>query len=174
MLREDNFEILTEPYRAIMKKDLEAVKRYYMENENVGHPLTDTGNTALHFAVYTDNKELCSFLLYFAPFLSDTKNKLGNTALHEAAAAGNVEMAEHLFGESQLDVKNDSGETPLFRAAAFGKTKMVKFLIVDAGKSNPIKENHCTRNDSKSILEIAILGNYTGRLLSLFHFIYVD
>ena len=176
MVREDNFEILTEPYRAIMEKDLEAVKRYYMKNENVFHPLTDTGDTALHVAVYTGNKKLLIFLLDLASFLSDIENELGNTALHEAAAAGNVKMAKHLlsFGESQLDVKNDSGETPLFIAAAFGKTEMVKFLIVDAGKSNPIKENHCTRNDSKSVLEIAILGNYIGRLLSLFHFIYVD
>lgn len=176
MVREDNFEILTTPYRAIMEKNLEAVKGYYMKNENVGHPLTDTGDTALHFAVYTGNEELFSFLLDLAPFLSDIRNELGNTALHEAAAAGNVKMAEHLlrFGESQLDVKNNSGETPLFMAAAFGKTDMVRFLIVEAGKSNPIKENHCTRNDSKSVLEIAILGNYIGRLLSLFHFIYVD
>nr|POF04620.1 ankyrin repeat-containing protein itn1 [Quercus suber] len=173
MEREDNFEILTKPYQAIMGKDLEAVKRYYMENENVGHPLTDTGDTALHFAVYTGNKELISFLLDLAvaPFLSDIRNELGNTALHEAAAAGIVKMAEHLlsFGESQLDVKNNSGETPLFIAAAFGKTEMVKFLIVDAGKSNPIKESHCTRNDSKSILEIAILGNYIDTALGLLY-----
>lgn len=176
MVREDNFEILTTPYRAIMEKDLEAVKRCYKENENVGLPLTDTGDTALHVAVYTGNEELFCSLLDLAPFLSDNRNELGNTALHEAAAAGNVKMAEHLlrFGESQLDVKNKSGETPLFMAAAFGKTDMVRFLIVEAGKSNPIKENHCTRNDSKSVLEIAILGNYVGRLLSLFHFIYVD
>ena len=34
MVREDNFEILKEPYRAIMKKDLDAVKRYLITHSH--------------------------------------------------------------------------------------------------------------------------------------------
>ncbi|XP_050288403.1 uncharacterized protein LOC126727001 [Quercus robur] len=169
--------LLTEAYRAFMRKDWAAVMKYYEHEDNdsayLDYPLTITNDTALHIAVYIENMELPRFLLDHASFSYNFGNIFENTALHEAAATGNVEMAKMLldFDKTLLDQKNKEGETPLFRAAAFGRTKMVKVLIekiievIDL-ESRPM-EKHRRRGDTKSILQTAIIGKHFDTALEL-------
>lgn len=157
-----------ELYRAASKKNWEKMKRYYEENNvAVGFPLTVSKDTVLHIAVYSESRDLLDKLLEFAPHAYHITNEFGNTALHEAAAVGNVKMAEPFLTRDKdlLDFKNNRGETPLFRAAAFGRTKMSKYLASKVEIEN--KVIHRRRNDSTSILHIAVLGNYFETALQL-------
>lgn len=168
-------ERMTEPYRAAMKKEWNAMKKFYDENkEYVTASLTVSGDTALHIAVHSGDAELVKSLLneiLFGgkddPFLRELaplrrKNEYGNTALHEAASGGHLEMVKLLLNcdEKLLEVKNNSGETPLFRAAAFGQTKVVRFLTLKVEDMG----THRRRDDSTSILHVAVLGKYFGNV----------
>ncbi|XP_024023196.1 ankyrin repeat-containing protein ITN1 [Morus notabilis] len=168
---------MTEPYGAALNKDWNALKNFYeLHKEFVTASLTVTGDTALHIAVHSGNTQLVRSLLnqilgddkgnespLFHSFIEELaplrrKNEYGDTALHEAASRGHLEIVKLLLDrdEELLKVKNNRGETPLFRAAAFGQTKVVRFL---ASRVDDMR-THRRRDDSTSILHIAVLGRY--------------
>ncbi|CAK7351549.1 unnamed protein product [Dovyalis caffra] len=167
-----------------MEQDWKSLKRFYKQDPEVaGFPLTVTKDTVLHIAVHSNDPKLLKYLLDIAlPFTYKVTDVYGNNALHEAAATGNVEMAKILLNfdrehnssttdgqqnESSvnelLEIKNNRGETALFRAAAFGRTKMVRFLCSKIKN----KAAHRRRDDSTSILHIAVLGKYFETALQL-------
>lgn len=151
----------SEAYKVALNKDWEAFKKFWEERDAImiNFPMTVAGNTALHIAVYSGEAQLVRDLLDHAPCPSP--NERGDTVLHEAAAVGNVEMAEDLikYDTELLESKNNRGETPLFRAAVFNQTKMVRFLASKA-KDMTI---HRTRNDGTSILHMTVLSKNFGK-----------
>lgn len=180
------------PYQAFIDGDWERLKSFVEQNtETVVYPLTVNKDTALHIAVYSGSTSLLSSIVAIAkrvaensekisPFL--IKNEYGNTALHEAAAAGDVAAAKLLLNceRTLLDIKNKLGETPLYRAAAFGKTEMVKFIAAEIIRSREeilqthrqrapsFMSIHGKRDDSTSILHIAVQAEHFGKFISSF------
>ncbi|GMN36415.1 hypothetical protein TIFTF001_006014 [Ficus carica] len=156
---------VTEPYRAALNGDWEAMKSFYENNpEAAVLPLTVTNDTPLHIAVYSGTKSPLEELLRIVPDGFSKPNDLENTPLHEAGVIGNVEAARVLVRCSAsvgLGVRNALGETPLFRAAAFGMTEMVKYLAAEVGRvQGHDMEVQRVRYDGISILHIAIIGQH--------------
>ena len=61
----------------------------------------------------------------------------GRSALHQAAAIGNLHVAEMLIAKgAPVNAKNSSGEVPLHLAARFGHMEVAKFLISKGAKIN--------------------------------------
>jgi hypothetical protein len=144
-------------------------------------PVTVSGDTPLHLAVYSKKVKPLQTLLDIAKKHSllekplKKKNAYGNTVLHEAVFAGNMEAVEHLLqGEydpsMQLQTKNALGETPFYRAAACGKKKIVELLARKMGQipEGTLSEDHRKREDSKPILHAAIQGHHFGFVLNPF------
>ncbi|XP_041023321.1 uncharacterized protein LOC121264270 isoform X2 [Juglans microcarpa x Juglans regia] len=159
---------MTRPYRAAMKKEWQEMLDFYMDQyECFGFPLSNvTKDSVFHIAVHSRNVKLLNDLLEINAEALLLPNLTGNTALHEAAAYGNVEMAELLImydeketkpgGQRAVDINNHIGETPLFRAAAFGRTQMVEFLAKKVGDN--YKSFHRRRKDGMTILHMAVLS----------------
>ncbi|XP_041026864.1 uncharacterized protein LOC121267049 [Juglans microcarpa x Juglans regia] len=171
------------PYRAFLDENWDAMKIFYEKNPQlIFKPLTIEGDTAFHIAAYSERTKLLRCFLGLVPnsrlsevFLS--KNCHGNSTLHEVASTDNIEAAELLISKLQmagdlestasrninqvtlkelLEDRNQLGETPLYRSAALGKPKMLKFLAKRVGN---IKD-HFQRNDTVSILHIAVFGQH--------------
>ncbi|KAF5472736.1 hypothetical protein F2P56_009429 [Juglans regia] len=177
------FSEVKKPYRALLEEDWDAMKKFYEKNPQlIFKHLTIEQDTAFHIAAYSERTELLRCFLGLVPnsrlsevFLS--KNCHGNSTLHEVASTDNIEAAELLISKLQmagdlestasgninqvtlkelLEDRNQLGETPLYRSAALGKDKMLKFLAKRVGN---IKD-HFQRNDSVSILHIAVLAQH--------------
>jgi hypothetical protein len=154
---------MSKQYRAANNKKWKELKDFCVETGTAGFPITVTGDTALHIAaLHSGSVKLVRKLLKITPI--GVTNNRGDTVLHEAAVVGNIEMAELLLDKDEdlIDVKNKRGETPLFRAAASGQTEMVELLAGRAMERGTMK-NHIRRGGS-SILHIAVLSRYFGRL----------
>ncbi|KAG7959487.1 hypothetical protein I3843_10G072400 [Carya illinoinensis] len=179
---------LKKPYRAFLVEDWDAMKKFYEKNPQlIFKPLTIEVDTAFHIAAYSERTELLRYFLGLVPNsrLSEvalSKNCHGNTTLHEVASTDNIEAVELLISKLQmaddreskargnnqatlkelLEDRNQLGETPLYVrrlwSAALGKSKMLKFLAKRVGN---IKD-HFQRNDSVSILHIAVFGQHFG------------
>ncbi|KAM7271403.1 hypothetical protein ACFE04_030617 [Oxalis oulophora] len=169
---------MTDPYRAMLRKDWKALKSYYTEHKDADSvDMTITHDTGLHIVVYSGDEKLLEELLNIVPPCTCRRqNGHGNTALHEAASTGNLKIAQLLLDYDEkerlvhadclpvkpklIEIKNFSGETALLRAAAFGKTKMVNYLFSKF-------ENTADRADFAAILHVAVLGKHFGTALAL-------
>ena len=164
--------VVTEPYRAALEGDWEAMKRFYERNgEALFNPLTVTNDTPFHIAVYSGTKSPLQELLQILPNPPfDKPDNYKNIPLHEAAAIGNVEAAQVLLecGSqlAQLEAGNLLKETPMYRAAAFGMTEMVMFLASQVRRLHGDMQIQRIRDDKTSILHSAIHGQHFGLSLS--------
>ncbi|KAF3451778.1 hypothetical protein FNV43_RR07874 [Rhamnella rubrinervis] len=158
--------VVTEPYRAALEGDWEAMKRFYEGNREVeACPLTVTNDTPFHIAVYSRTKSPVQELLQILPNPPfDRPDDYRNIPLHEAGAIGNVEAARVLLARgsqlAQLEARNVLGETPMFRAAAFGMTEMVMFLASQVRRLHGDMQIQRIRDDMTSILHSAIHGQH--------------
>ena len=165
--------VVTEPYRAALEGDWEAMKTFYASNgESVFNSLTVTNDTPFHIAVYSGTKSPLQELLQILPNPPfDKPDDYINIPLHEAGAIGNVEAAKVLLVRgsqlAQLEAKNVLGETPMYRAAAFGMTEMVMFLDSQVRSLQGDMQIQRIRDDMTSILHSAIHGQHFGLSLSL-------
>jgi hypothetical protein len=155
---------MSEHYKAAMAKDWKKLEEICLETGTAGFPITVARDTAVHIAVHSGRVDLVRKLQEeIIPTEIRVTNNRGDTVLHEAAAVGNVPMAEFLLGhDKDLLVKNKRGETPLFRAAASDQIKMVSFLAGKAMERGTMK-NHI-RKGATSIIHIAVCSRYFGRL----------
>ena len=183
---------LRDPYMAALNGDWDTLKNFFTEEncQLLFASMTIDSDTALHIAAYSGKKYVLQHLVDLLPphrvhEALSKKNDHGNNTFHEVATTDKVEAAEFLVRKLNaaevkeiLNDKNDLGETPVYRAVAYGHTKMAKFLLDEcvADKSSAKEKTnvadislHFQRNDSVSILHIAVIGQHFG--LSLIHII---
>ncbi|XP_032297197.1 ankyrin repeat domain-containing protein 55 isoform X6 [Coturnix japonica] len=103
--------------------------------------------TALHWAVQSGNKILCSIILdhYQGPSIINYDDENGKTCMHIAAAAGYSDIISELakVPECNLQALDVDDRTPLHWAAAAGKADCVQTLLELGIDSSPrdINEN---------------------------------
>ena len=105
--------------RAARNREWEKVRRLVEQGGNVNdvdHKLLWYRRTALHFAAYYGNSDICSLLLSRGANVSQTDEN-GDTPLHLAAYFHHVDICQ-LLVDHKADVTsvNNRGETPLHRA----------------------------------------------------------
>jgi ankyrin repeat protein len=108
-------------FDAIKNGELERVKAMISDTPALVDARGENGSTAILTAVYHRQKEIVNLLVARGASLS----------LFEAAAAGELERAERLVGESPsaINAYSDDGWTPLHLAAFFGHAKIVELLL---------------------------------------------
>ncbi|KAE8009775.1 hypothetical protein FH972_006191 [Carpinus fangiana] len=124
--------------------------------------ITKSGDTALHIAVSQGNEEIVEQLVGSeGKEALKIKNEQGNTALHVAASMGSVGMCRCIaqVDKSLVGVRNEDGETPFFVAAAHGKKEAFLCLLEMCGRKDTC-EGYSRRNDGKTILHVAVAGDY--------------
>ncbi|XP_071657950.1 ankyrin repeat domain-containing protein 55 isoform X3 [Patagioenas fasciata] len=103
--------------------------------------------TALHWAVQSGNRILCSIILdhYQGPSIINYDDENGKTCMHIAAAAGYSDIISELakIPECNLQALDVDDRTPLHWAAAAGKADCVQTLLELGIDSSPrdINEN---------------------------------
>ncbi|NXI93186.1 ANR55 protein, partial [Psophia crepitans] len=103
--------------------------------------------TALHWAVQSGNRILCSIILdhYQGPSIINYDDENGKTCMHIAAAAGYSDIISELakVPECNLQALDVDDRTPLHWAAAAGKADCVQTLLELGVDSSPrdINEN---------------------------------
>ena len=90
----------------------------------------DHGETALHEAARTGNKEIVELLFNQDPTAIDNMTAFGDTSLHNAAVNGHLEIVEYLLNKGvKINTRNSCSETPLYLASGVGNEAVVKFLL---------------------------------------------
>ena len=97
-------------------------------------PINNSGETALHLAVYSGKEEPLKTILEQVMeenYTEHWKSSAENTPLHEAATAGNLDAFKLLveFRKEDLLELNSRGETPLYRAAKYGQLQIVEYIL---------------------------------------------
>lgn len=165
MSRETMSQILdmSKEYSAAMKGEWDPLKEFY--KNAMAKPVTVVLDTVLHIVAHSRQPELMTILIQVSSEALNVPNNVGNTVLYEAATSGDVEMAKVVLeaNKEMLTVVNKQGENPLFGAAANGHTAMLRYLASQFEKG---EKPRLRREDSTTILHIAILGQYHGNSLS--------
>ncbi len=113
--------------KAVEENDLESLKAM-PELGDLVLEKDDNGNTLLHIAAKSSNKETIAYLSKEAGKQGlDSKNNAGNTPLHIAAENGNADAIE-AFGKEPLETPNNDGDTPLHLAVKNGKMDVIESL----------------------------------------------
>ncbi|EXJ78611.1 26S proteasome non-ATPase regulatory subunit 10 [Capronia coronata CBS 617.96] len=91
--------------------------------------VTNTGATALHFAVSKGNLEICKILLEHGAS-ARTKDKRGQLPIHRAAAVGSVPILKLLVeNKSPVNATDMDGMTPLHHAISEGHAHVAVELL---------------------------------------------
>ncbi|MGE0495412.1 MAG: ankyrin repeat domain-containing protein [Vulcanimicrobiota bacterium] len=70
-----------------------------------------------------------------------TNERVASTPLQRAAIAGDVEAAQAVLADSNLEARNNEGRTALLLAATTGNLKMLQ-LLVEAGADRDAVDHH--------------------------------
>jgi ankyrin repeat protein len=120
---------------AVRSGDLAAVRTLLQKRVDVNARQGD-GATALHWATYTENRELVE-LLVAAGANVNAANDLGITPLYLAAAAGNAALVNTLLKKGAAhDAASETGVTPLMEAARAGSVEAVRALLAKGAAVN--------------------------------------
>jgi ankyrin repeat protein len=103
----------------------------------------NNGNTPLHCAILSNQKEIISFLLQQTTkhISMNFQNSEGNTLLHLAVMNNNLLLAKNMLKKSNLIKLNINGETPMALALKlFGKSspmyELLHSTLSESGKSH--------------------------------------
>ena len=100
---------------------------------------SDSGYTALHFAVLEKDMELVRLLVQRGANI-DVQNSSGDTALHIAVKRENTEFVRLLVDEANIDVQNNEGRTALHYAVMKEETELVR-LLVEHGANTKLQDS---------------------------------
>ncbi|XP_054719811.1 ankyrin repeat and protein kinase domain-containing protein 1-like isoform X1 [Uloborus diversus] len=121
-----------ELHDAVKRNDISSVRAILLRQQSSVEAGDYNGNTALHIAAYSDNKEIVQMLLT-AGASTRIQNDLNQTPLHLALRWNKNCAAEVLVnwdaGEAPNDLQDDRGRTPLYFAVIEGHTEIVKKLV---------------------------------------------
>ena len=123
------------------------VQGFLRDNPKTAGEKTESGQTPLHLAAWTDEAKVAKEFVAGRAALEKT-NEQGMTPLHVAALVGSVKVAEALLNaKASPEAKmEETGRTPLHLAAAAGQAEMVDLLLnrgagvdaVDAARRTPL------------------------------------
>lgn len=103
------------------------------------------GQTTLHLAVRTKNREITELLLRRLKALVDEQDKDGYTALHHAVYLNQYKLVEILLkNNANISIRNKFDQTPLDIAISQGHVEVVKFLL--GNKADNKTKNKLGRN----------------------------
>nr|GMC78653.1 ankyrin repeat-containing protein At5g02620-like isoform X1 [Ipomoea batatas] len=132
-------------YKALMgQKKEEVIELCKHVPEGPLHVVTLHGDTVLHLAAYSKQRDLAKCLLEQvskcdgAERLLQRANSLHYTVFHEAATSNKaVPLAKEMLRLSPglLHLRSDNNETALFRSVRYGKREMFDFLDKEVGKA---------------------------------------
>jgi len=106
----------------------EKVAEVLLANKADINARNDVGNTPLHIAEISANKEMAALLISKGADVN-ARNTGGDTPLHIAAAVGHADMVESLLAKgANANAKNTAGETPLRWAEKTGRKDMAEVL----------------------------------------------
>lgn len=122
-------------------QDWPAVRELLRDGGDVNGPQGD-GATALHWAVYWDNREVVQ-LLIDAGAAIDAANDLRVTPLWLAANNGSADVVEALLaGGARANAVLPSGETPLMTASRAGNEDTVRALLARGADPHATEQAH--------------------------------
>jgi ankyrin repeat protein len=123
------------------------VQEFLRDDPKTAGEKTESGQTPLHLAAWTDEAKVAKELVMGRAALEKT-NEAGMTPLHVAALVGSVKVTEALLNaKASPEAKmEEMGQTPLHLAAAAGQADMVDLLLnrgagvdaVDAARRTPL------------------------------------
>lgn len=145
------------------------------------HVVTLHGDTVLHLATYSKQRDLVKCLLEQVSkrdgaeqLLLQRVNSLRCTVFHEAATSNKaVPLAKEMLRLSPglLHQRNNNNETALFRSARYGKKEMFEFLdneIEKAVKGDQEKwDEFHYRSDRSTTLHQSVLMEHFGKLITV-------
>jgi uncharacterized protein len=124
---------------AVRSGDLAAVRELVARGVDVNQHIGD-GQTALHWAAYTDNHDALDLLIRAGAAI-DRANALGVTPLWGAAEQGNgAALARLLDAGANPNLAPLTGGTPLMLAARAGEAASVKLLLNHGAEVNAKEE----------------------------------
>ena len=114
---------------------LEEVVHLLAKNPSSLHSRNSCGATALHWAVWKDERSIVQLLIRAGADIN-AKNEEGDTPLHIAALRGHDVLLDQLIAPGvNIDQRNKAGHTALHIAAANGHNMVVEYLL--ATKADP-------------------------------------
>ncbi|MCD9643867.1 hypothetical protein HAX54_031719 [Datura stramonium] len=130
-------------YNAAMKGNMEdgdfSLADHLKKEEENGYQVTPNGNTILHVATLSGQREFVAEVLKITPALLCYKNKKNETALHIAANVGQSEVVNELLSiegredgnnnETLVRMTDDIGDTALHKAVRSGHLDIVRMLL---------------------------------------------
>lgn len=120
---------------AARQQDTAAVRALLQQRVDVNAPAGD-GATALHWAVYHDDRPMLDLLLRAGARVG-VANDLGITPLYLAAASGNAGMVMALLDRgAHPNAASATGVTPLMEAARSGSADAVRALLARGADVN--------------------------------------
>ena len=128
---------------AIYRKDIEKVKRYLDEGQEV-EPDTDTGATPMELAVASGSLELVKLLHeHGADFYSNDEQK--RSCLGLAAESRSLDIVQYMLGlNADVNAVYKEGNTALYYAALNGDVSIVRILIEHGAAIDPVNKDDCT------------------------------
>ncbi len=103
---------ITEAHYLSYHNDLDKLKSYLDEHNQLMNAVDKYGNTALHYAAYYNRKEVAKLILDHGAYV-DINNKLGHTPLFLSSLKGHQGMSILLCKyNADLYKENAHGQTP--------------------------------------------------------------
>lgn len=137
---------MTRPWNPLMRAALEngdSSNLVLPDNllDRYANKTTETGCTALHFAVSGGNPVFIEQLLGNDPSLVNRLNAYGESPLHWACKLGDRSMVSLLIGAgARVNQADTEGNTPLHWAAEYDESAIAEFLIAAGATLGSVNE----------------------------------
>ena len=126
------------PILAASHFGLEGVVQLLATNPSSLHSRNNYGATALHWAVWKDERSIVQLLIRAGADMNAETEK-GDTPLHIAALRGHVALLGQLVALGvNIDQQNKAGHTALHTAAANGHNMLVKYLLATKADASTV------------------------------------
>ncbi len=129
---ENGQSILSAFVQAVYCNEIDFVEKYLSEGVDPNEPISYTGVTPLHIAIYKKHTGIIKRLLAYLGIQINIQDNNGETALCWAAIRGFSNIVKFFLlrhRDIQVNKPNNRGATPLMLAAYEGHFDMIKLLL---------------------------------------------